>query len=190
MVETAAESDASIERLAKLFRSHPAWTRAAALLSDDACSNVRFLHRPGELWHLARVRGETRLAPGALPDADLELGFPPAAIERLAATRGSIGEFAVALFELAVSPDPELRVELRILSPFFTLARRGYLRLLIAGGPRVLAWGAAHGVRSLGELRRWIARVRAGAGVSPGPEMPQDPAAGRSGPGRRRRREP
>jgi hypothetical protein len=185
-----AEPDANVRRLAELFRSHPAWTRAAALLSEDACSNVRFLHRPGEIWHLARVAGVTQLAPGARPDADLELGFPPDAIERLARVRGGIGEFAVALFELAIEPDPALRVELRILSPFLTLARRGYLRLLVAGGPRVLAWGAAHGVRSLGELRRWIARVRGGAGVSPGPEMPQDPAASPTRPARRRRRTP
>jgi hypothetical protein len=190
MVETPAEPDANVRRLAELFRSHPAWTRAAALLSEDACSNVRFLHRPGEVWHLARERGVTRLAPGSRADADLELGFPPAAIERLAQTRGGIGNFAVALFELAVTPDVALRVELRILSPFLTLTRRGYLRLLVAGGPRVLAWGAAHGVRSLGELRRWIARVRGGAGVSPAAKMSQDPAAGSTRPARRRRREP
>jgi len=190
MVETPAKPDASVRRLAELFRSHPAWTRAAALLSQEACSNVRFLHRPGEIWHLARVDGVTRLAPGALPDADLELGFAPDAIERLARTRGGIGDFAVALFELAIEPDPALRVELRILSPFFTLARRGYLRLLVAGGPRVLAWGAAHGVRSLGELRRWIARVRGGPGVSSAAKMPQDPAARPARPARRRRRAP
>jgi len=190
MVETPAEPDASVKRLAELFRSHPAWTRAAALLSEEACSNVRFLHRPGEIWHLSRVQGVTRLEPGALPDADLELGFPPGAIDRLARARGGIGDFAVALFELAIEPDPALRVELRILSPFLTLTRRGYLRLLLAGGPRVLAWGATHGVRSLGELRRWVARVRGGAGVSPGTKMPQDPAARSTRPRRPRRRAP
>jgi hypothetical protein len=89
-----------------------------------------------------------------------------------------------------VASDPALRVELRILSSFLTLTRRGYLRLLVAGGPRVLAWGAEHGVRSLGELRAWIARVRGGAGVSPETQMPQDPAAGDRRSGRRRRRAP
>ena len=189
MVDPQREPDASVTRLAELFRTHPAWTRAAALLADDAASNVRFTHRPGELWHLARVRGETRLAPGALADADLELEFPPAAIERLALTRGGVGDFALALFELAVHPDPALRVGLRIRSSFVTLARKGYLRLLAAGGPRVLAWGAAHGVRSLGELRRWIARERAGAGVSQAAGMAQDPGAGPARRARRRRRE-
>jgi len=190
MVASTAESDASVNRLAALFRSHPAWTRAASLLSEDACSNLRFQHRPGEIWHLARVDGATRLAPGALRDADLELGFPPGAIERLEATRGGIGAFAVALFELAVERDPALRVDLRILAPFSRLVRRGYLRLLVAGGPEVLAWGAAHGVRTLGELRRWVARVRKRSGVSSGPGISKDRAAepppGRSAPKDRR----
>lgn len=190
MADPQHEADASVARLAELFRSHPAWTRAAALLSEDAASNVSFTHRPGEHWHLARVRGQTRLAPGALPGADLELDFPPAAIERLALTRGGIGDFALALFELAIEPDPALRVGLRIRSSFATLVRRGYLKLLVAGGPRVIAWGATHGVRSVGELRRWIARVRAGAGVSPAAGMPQDPGAAPGAPAGRRRREP
>ncbi len=188
MADDRALPNEHVERLAELFRTHPAWTRAAALLSDAACSNVRFPHRPGEIWHLARVRGVTQLAPGARADADLELGFPPAAIERLAGTRGGVGDFALALFELAVAPDPALRVDLRILSSFLTLTRRGYLRLLVAGGPSVLAWGAAHGMRSLGELRRWIGRVRAGAGVSDAAEMAQDSAAPPAGRARRRRR--
>ena len=183
MVASTAEPDARVRRLADLFRSHPAWTRAAALLSEQACSNVRFQHRPGEVWHLARVAGETRLEPGGLPDADLELGFPPGAIERLEATGGGIGAFAVALFGLAVEPDPSLRVDLRILAPFSRLVRRGYLRLLVAGGPEVLAWGAAHGVRTLGELRRWIAGVRRGSAVSSSSGMPQDREAERP-PGR------
>ena len=183
MVASSAEPDASVRRLAALFRSHPAWTRAAALLSEQACSNVRFQHRPGEIWHLARVDGVTRLEPGARRDADLELAFPPGAIERLEATRGGIGAFAVALFELAVVSDEALRVDLRILAPFSRLVRRGYLRLLVAGGPEVIAWGAAHGVRTLGELRGWLARVRKGTGVSSSARTPQDPVAERA-PGR------
>ena len=174
---STAEPDPHVRRLAALFRSHPAWMRAAALISQQACSNVRFQHRPGEVWHLARVDGVTVLAPGARSDADLELGFPPGAIERLEATRGGIGAFAVALFELAVERDESLRVDLRILAPFSRLVRRGYLRLLIAGGPEVIAWGAAHGVRTLGELRGWIARVRKGSGLASSARIPQDPAA-------------
>jgi hypothetical protein len=182
MIGSSAEPDAIVSRLATLFRSHPAWTRAAALLSQDACSNLRFPHRPGEVWHLKRVDGVTRLEPGALQDADLELSIPPGAVERLEATRGGIGDFAVALFELSIQRDEALRVDLRILAPFIRLARRGYLRLLVAGGPAVLGWGAAHGVGTLGELRRWVGGMRKGSRASPGASMPQAGSTGRSRP--------
>jgi hypothetical protein len=189
LVAIQSEPDTIVTRLSALFLAHPAWTRAAALLDERACSNVRFRHRPGEVWHLARLDGITRLAPGARCDADLELEFPPAAIERLETTPGGIGAFAIALFELAVESDERLRVGLRILAPFSRLVRRGYLRLLIAGGPSVLAWGATHGVRTLGDLRRLVARARAGDEVTSSARRVRSSAGRRaSGPGVRRPR--
>jgi hypothetical protein len=35
------------------------------------------------------------------------------------------------------------------------------VKLLLAAGPRVLAFGAAHGVRTLGALRRLVSDFRA-----------------------------
>jgi hypothetical protein len=40
------------------------------------------------------------------------------------------------------------------------LVRRGYLRLLVAAGPRVRAIGAAHGIAGVRDLARLVARVR------------------------------
>ena len=74
--------------------------------------------------------------------------------------RGGIGHFAVALFELIAEESPRLRVGFRIAAPFPRLVRRGYLRLLAVGGPRLLAFGAARGVRTPAELRRLVERVR------------------------------
>jgi hypothetical protein len=153
--------DPHVERLARLFREHPAWCQAALLLRDEATSRVLFRHRPGERWRLVREAGETRLLPGDASDPDLVFRFPPAAIERLARAEGSIGDFAVGLFGLVVTDDPDSRVDLRVAAPFSRLARRGYVRLLVAAGVRVLAFGARHGVRSLGELRRLVERLAA-----------------------------
>ncbi len=151
--------DPHVERLARLFREHPAWRAAARHVADDAESRVLFAHRPGERWHLARRGGESLLLPGDVPDPDLVFRFSPAAIERLAGARGSVGAFAVELFGLVVGDAPDVRVDLRIAAPFARLVRRGYLRLLVAAGWRVLAFGARHGVRSLGPLRRLVERL-------------------------------
>lgn len=143
-------------RLAELFRRHPAWVSAARSIADEATSRVYFTHRPGEAWRLEKRGGETLLLPGAGADPDFCFRFSPGAIERLAAVGGGIGDFAVELLGLVVETDPALHVDLRIAAPFERLARRGYLGLLLRGGPRVLAFGAARGVRSLFALRRVV----------------------------------
>ncbi len=152
--------DPTIERLAELFAHHPVWLGAARPIAEGACSRVRFSHRPDEEWTLVREGDESRLQPGPCPDPDLEFVFTPAAVEALAAVEGDVGDFAVTLFELALAADPERRVDVRVVAPFSRLARRGYVRLLITGGPKVLRFGAAHGVRGLGGLRRLVERLR------------------------------
>jgi len=83
--------------------------------------------------------------------------FSPEAIERLESVEGGIGEFAVTLFETLVDGSADLRIK----AGFIRLARRGYVKLLVAAGPPVLAFGAAHGIRTLGALRKFIAELRA-----------------------------
>lgn len=153
--------DPVIDRLAGLFLEHEAWISASRHLDTRATSTVYFSHRPGEAWQLVQREGRTRLLPGRAPDADFVFRFTPAAIERLAAVAGGIGEFAVELFALMLDEDPELRVGFRIVAGFGRLAMRGYVRLLVAAGPRVVAFGVSHGVGSPGALRRFVAQLRA-----------------------------
>jgi hypothetical protein len=120
---------------------------------------VLFTHRPGERWHLARQSGESRLLPGDVPDPDFVFRFSPGAIERLAGAEGSVGAFAVELFGLIVGEHPDARVDLRIAAPFARLVRRGYVGLLVASGWRVVAFGARHGVRTLGQLKHLVEKL-------------------------------
>jgi len=149
-----------IDRLADLFREHEAWIAAARHIDPRATSSVYFSHRPGEVWRLEHGGGETQLLPGAAPDPDLVFRFSPGAVARLEATRGGISAFAVELFSRMLDEDPEQRVDFRIVADFRRLATRGYVRLLLAAGPRVVAFGLAHGVASLGALRRLVAELR------------------------------
>jgi hypothetical protein len=156
----ADPSDPSIDRLAHLFRAHPAWTAAARRLEPEATSTVYFRHRPGEAWRLEQREGVTRLLPGAAADPDFVFRFAEGSIARLEAVHGGIGDFAVELFTLITEDDPEVRVGFRIAAGFPRLVRRGYLGLLLAAGPRVVAFGASHGIRTLGALRRFVAQLR------------------------------
>jgi hypothetical protein len=152
--------DPRIERLARLFRDHPAWREAARMIDPHSTSTVYFRHRPGEPWHLERHGGETLLVPGAADDPDFVFLFSPGAIDRLAAVRGGSGDFAAALFTLALSNDPELGVEIRIAASYARLVRRGYVGLLLAAGPRVRAIGKAHGVYGMASLHRLVTQLR------------------------------
>jgi len=156
----AYREDEAVTRLARMFLENPAWADAAKRIAADATSSIFFSHRPGEPWRLERQRGRTLLLPGAASDPDFVFRFTPASIERLCATDGGIGHFAVALFGLFAEQSPRLRVDFRVAAPFPRLVRRGYLRLLAVGGLRVLAFGAARGVRTPADLRRLVERVR------------------------------
>jgi hypothetical protein len=152
--------DPWIERLAHLFRAHPAWREAARVIDPRSTSSVFFAHRPGEPWHLERRGDQTLLLPGAAADPDFAFRFPPAAIARLEAVHGGAGDFAAELFALALEEDPAARVDLRVVAGFARLLRRGYVRLLLASGPRVRALGAAHGVVGVRGIVRLVAALR------------------------------
>jgi hypothetical protein len=162
-------ADPTVRMLAQLFRRHPAWVRAAGYVAEGAESAVSFSHLPGRSWRLVRRGGESLLLRGRARDPDFAFRFTPAAVARLAAVRGDIGDFAVELFARILEPREERRVDFRIIAPFWRLARRGYVRLLLASGPEVLRLGASHGVTTLRDLRALVAARRAERPDSAGP---------------------
>lgn len=151
--------DKNIDQLRRFFLEHPAWVEAARSVRDGAQSRVFFSHVPGE-WHLSRERGRSLLVEGPATDPDLAFRFTPGAIERLTSVDGDIGDFAVALFSCATETDPAVRVEFRVLAPFTRLLGRGYVQVLLRGGPKVLAFGASRGVRTLADLRRLLKQLQ------------------------------
>ena len=153
---TGAERGPTVRTLARLFREHPAWIEAARHLARPAESAVFFSHLPGRAWHLVRRGGETVLLRGRARDPDFVFCFTPAAIARLAAVKGDIGDFAVELFSRIVEPRAGRGIGFRIVAPFARLARRGYVRLLLAAGPKPLMFGAARGVRTIADVRRLV----------------------------------
>lgn len=161
MSATREGADPSVAALARLYRGHPAWIQAARHIADDAESDVYFSHLPGRAWHLVRDRGTTRLLPGRSARPDFVFRFTPEAVKRLGAVEGGVADFAVTLFGLVLEEDASRRVDLRIVSPFGELMRRGYGALLLACGPKLLAFGAARGVASPRRLRRLVEQLRA-----------------------------
>jgi len=153
-------ADLWIETLARMFREHPAWKETARMIDPRSTSTVYFKHRPDEPWHLERSGDDTLLLPGAAADPDFVFRFSPGSIARLAAVRGNAGDFAAELFSLAWSEDPAVRVNIRIATGFARLLRRGYVRLLLAAGPRARAIAAANGVEGMSSIQHLVATMR------------------------------
>lgn len=150
-----------VSQLARMFAEHPVWREAAGYVVDpSATSDVYFAERPGEAWHLELAGGGATLRPGRSRDPDFVFRFSAEAVRRLAATRGGLADFAIELFESMRSDDPARRVDFRVAAPFARLLRRGYVRLLVAAGPRVVAFGARQGVRGLWDLWRLVESAR------------------------------
>jgi hypothetical protein len=154
-------ADPTVRTLAELFRRHPAWVRAAGYIAKGAESAVSFSHLPGRSWRLVRRGGESLLLRGRARGPDFAFRFTPAAVARLAAVRGDIGDFAVELFGRILEPREERGMGFRVIAPFSRLVRRGYVRLLLAAGPEVVRFGASRGVTTLQDLRRFVAARRA-----------------------------
>ena len=152
--------DLWIETLARMFREHPAWQETARMIDPRSTSTVYFRHLPDQPWHLERRGDVTLLLPGAAEDPDFVFRFTTGAIARLAAVRGNAGDFAAELFSLAWSDDPTVRVNIVIATGFARLLRRGYVRLLLAAGPRARAIAAAHGVEGMSSIQHLVATMR------------------------------
>jgi hypothetical protein len=148
--------DPAIAKLARLFREDPVWVDAMGRIKSGANSVVYFGHRPGEPWHVIAIDGLVCLRPGPAPDPDFAFCFTPTAIDALAAVEGGIDDVAVRLFDLILAEE----VGFRIIASFWRLIRHGHLRLVLDAGPKVIAYGAQHGIRTLGQLTAFVKQLR------------------------------
>ncbi len=158
-VDPVQHSDPHVRKLAEFFSSHPTWVVAARNVADGASSRVHFSHIP-EQFQLVRRDGKSWLLPGEAADPDFAFRFTPAAIDRITSVDGDVGDFAVALFRAIVDRNPGEQVGFRVVAPFRRLLVRGYVTLLVRSGPKVLRYGAEHGVGTIGELRRFVSQTR------------------------------
>lgn len=157
---TPQAGDPVVDQLAGFFRDHPAWRRAARMLDDRCTSRVTFRHRPGEEWRLLRRGDSTVLERGIAGDPDFAFDFSTGAIARITSVEGDVADFAIELLTSAIDPDEERSVTIEIVAPFHRLLRRGYVRLLLAGGGPLLAFGWRHGVRTMRDLQALVSRLR------------------------------
>lgn len=155
MSKSSDSQDEIVDSLIALFRDHPAWREAASIVARDSMSNVYFTHRPGETWHLERGKVGSNLVPGGVDDPDFVFRFSPGAVAKLSDVRGGVAKFALELFSLIESGDPDERVEVRVAAPFARLREHGFLTLLLQAGPTVAVYGLRRGIVGVSSLAKF-----------------------------------
>lgn len=156
----APDGDAYVLALGRLFRDNPVWARAMGCIAIGVASNVYFTHLPQQAWRFVKAAEGVDLVPGRADAPDFVFRFTPGAVVALASAAGSADAVAVTLFDLMLDPDSARHVDFRIVASYATLVRHGHVRLLVTSGPKVLAYGAAHGIRTPGQLRELVRNLR------------------------------
>lgn len=141
-------------KLIDYFAMHPAWVSAAKPLADGVCSRLRF-EGEEKVWRLIRRNGVSVLEPGEPDNPDFDFVFSEGAIDYLTELQeGSIGDFATRLYECCFLLPEDKRVEFQVLAPVSQILKRGYWKIALKGGLKVLRIARQHGLGSLDDIKR------------------------------------
>jgi len=134
-----------------MLDTHTGWGRMIDSARDGACCRVRFTHMDG-VWSLYRRGGVVSLVEGTPADPDVCLFLSPRSVDHLAGVGDDMGDCAVAVLHCVL----EGSAELLLLAPVSRLARRGYLRMVLASAPALRRYAAENRI----DTREVVARMR------------------------------
>lgn len=141
--------DDSYQLLKQFFESHPVAQKATAPLKRGAEVAVHFTDLPGRTFRFYKEDDAPRLTESSPQDADFDLTLAPLAVQEIVALEGhEVGDFGIAFFSHLIASEPERKVQVKLHAGPLKLLRRGYLGVLVLGGPKVLGWLARKGVKN------------------------------------------
>ena len=153
-------SDEAKKRLVDYFAHHPSWISAAKPLGDGVCSSVKFTGE-GQAWRLIRQEGKSVLETGLSENPDFDFTFSEGAIYYLTELEdGSIGDFATRFYECCFLLDEERRVEFQVVSGVGQILKRGYWKIALKGGLKVLKIARQHNLGGVNDVRRLFGLLR------------------------------
>lgn len=107
--------------------------------------------------YVFRRGGKNFILEEGASDSDIEFTMPEQSAQEILrsallpdATLAGVGAKA---FDLIFSPDPARKVQFQIHGSLFTLVRKGFFSVLIAGGPEILRHLGRYGFGNLNKIR-------------------------------------
>src|SRR5437016_1695483 len=122
---------------------------------------VRFTDVPGD-FRFHAVDGKPRFEPGKADEPDFELTLFPGAVHDICGkSSADVGDLTVLFLQHIFANEPDQKILVKVHSGLVKLTMRGWLRVVVAGCPKLIRWlatpDAARPLRA-GRLRSQRAR--------------------------------
>jgi len=147
--------------LRQLLETSEAGRKAASSLSKAVSVGVRFTDVPGD-FRFRAVDGKPRFEPGKADEPDFELTLFPGAVHDVCGkSSADVGDLTVLFLQHIFANEPDQKILVKVHSGLVKLTMRGWLRVVVAGCPKLIGWlatpDAARPLRA-GRLRSQRAR--------------------------------
>ncbi len=154
-------AEQTYERLREFMLEHPAAKRAMKQLKPGAAINF-ILSEDETVYHAKRIKSGAEMNKGATEQVDLWLRLGPRAVDDLLELNTSdLGTFGVEVLKhMVASRPPEEKIDIKLEAGFIGLTKRGYLKIVILGGPKVMGFLAKKGFGGLGAIKKAFGLAR------------------------------
>src|SRR5437868_2715016 len=128
------------EMLRQLLETSEAGRKAASSLSKAISVGVRFTDVPGDSRFRA-VDGKPRFEPGKAAEPDFELTLFPGAVHDVCGkSSADVGDLTVLFLQHIFANEPDQKILVKVHSGLVKLTMRGWLRVVVAGCPKLIGW--------------------------------------------------
>ena len=148
------------EMLGHLFETSEAGRKAATSLSKAAFVAVRFTDFPGD-FRFHAVDGKPRFELGKAEEPDFELTLPPGAVRDICGKASAdVGDLGILFLEHIFAKEPEQKILVKLRSGLIKLTMHGWLRVVVAGCPKLIGWIAKMGLKGPSAVASVLSRLK------------------------------
>lgn len=152
----------AIELLNAIFTRKEAGRKAVRPLRKGTTIGIR-IHGEDQDYAFERTRDSAEIRTGAARDPDFHLTMGKNAVQFIHDTEGArIGDFGVSFFKTLLAEEEEDAVRVQLNAGIFRLTRNGYLKVMLLGGPVVVAFMAKHGYVGPTAIAKAIKKLKKG----------------------------
>jgi broad specificity phosphatase PhoE len=158
--QTATTPAQYAEMLGHLFETSEAGRKAATSLSKDAFVAVRFTDFPGD-YRFHAIDGRPLFEAAKAEQPDFELTLPPGAVRDICGKASAdVGDLGVLFLQHIFAKEPEKRILVKVHSGLIKLTLHGWLRVVIAGCPKLITWVAKMGLKGPSAVASVLSRLK------------------------------